>query len=306
MKDVTHKTDSLREASACSRVEFPEEIGALVREARTEKGDVLTVARIAGIMAAKRTPELIPLCHPIPITGADVELTLEPGAIAIEATVRTLAPTGVEMEALTAATIAALTVYDMLKPHTTELRIGTIRLERKTGGKSSFRRPVGPPPRAAILVASDSVAQGDKADRAGPAVAESLRAHGVVCGEPVVLPDDRAALRREAERVIADGADLLVAVGGTGAGPRDVTVEALSPLIDRLLPGVMEAARAHGQRRTRLAMLSRGVAGLAGSTIVVTLPGSTRGAVESCHVLFPPLLHVLDVLRERPHESDDR
>ncbi|MDH3285490.1 MAG: cyclic pyranopterin monophosphate synthase MoaC, partial [Acidobacteriota bacterium] len=125
---MTHKPDSLREAVASSRVSFPESVTDLVREARTDKGDVLAVARIAGIMAAKRTSALIPLCHPIPLTGAEVELTLQPGSIGIVATVRTLAPTGVEMEALTAASVAALTVYDMLKPHTTELEIGATRL----------------------------------------------------------------------------------------------------------------------------------------------------------------------------------
>ncbi|MDH3284829.1 MAG: molybdopterin-binding protein, partial [Acidobacteriota bacterium] len=150
------------------------------------------------------------------------------------------------------------------------------------------------------------VARGEKEDRAGLAVAEQLRSHGVVVERTSVLPDEAPALREEAQRMISSGVDLVVAVGGTGVGRRDVTVDALSPLIDRELPGVMEAARAHGQKRTRFAMLSRGVAGLSGSTLLVTVPGSTRGAVESCHVLFPPLLHVLEVLRERPHEQDDR
>ena len=138
MVDVSAKADTAREATAKGSVYMSVETLALIVSGGAAKGDVLTTAQIAGIMAAKRTHELIPLCHPLPLTG--IEVSLEPdearGAIEITATVRTTAKTGVEMEALTAVSVAALTVYDMAKAAQKDMRIGDIRLVRKTGGKS--------------------------------------------------------------------------------------------------------------------------------------------------------------------------
>jgi cyclic pyranopterin phosphate synthase len=136
MKDVTAKSPTLREAAAQSRITMPPDIQVMLRERRLEKGDALEIARVAGIMAAKKTWEIIPFCHPLPITGAEISYTFEEDGVCIEAKVRTLAPTGVEMEALTAASVAALTLYDMLKPHTKALEIQYTRLLMKTGGKS--------------------------------------------------------------------------------------------------------------------------------------------------------------------------
>ncbi|HUF54066.1 MAG TPA: cyclic pyranopterin monophosphate synthase MoaC [Dehalococcoidia bacterium] len=138
MVDVSAKADTPREATARGAVHMSSETLRLATEGIGVKGDVLTTAQIAGIMAAKRTHELIPLCHPLPLTGIDVSLTPSDtgDAIDIEATVRTTAKSGVEMEALTAVTVAALTVYDMLKAAQKDMRISDIRLVRKDGGKS--------------------------------------------------------------------------------------------------------------------------------------------------------------------------
>ena len=138
MVDVSAKADSARESTAKGSVYMKAETLALISSGKAVKGDVLTTAQIAGIMAAKRTHELIPLCHPLPLT--DIEVSLEPddgrSSVDITATVRTTAKTGVEMEALTAVSVAALTVYDMLKAAQRDIRIGDIRLVRKRGGKS--------------------------------------------------------------------------------------------------------------------------------------------------------------------------
>lgn len=138
MVDVSDKSQTAREATAKGCVYMSAETLALVTAGKSAKGDVLTTAQIAGIMAAKRTPDLIPMCHPLPLTG--VEVSLEPdearNVIEITATVRTTARTGVEMEAMTAVSVAALTVYDMTKAAQKNIRIGDIRLVRKRGGKS--------------------------------------------------------------------------------------------------------------------------------------------------------------------------
>ena len=140
MVDVSAKETTTREATARGRVFLAPETLALIVEGRAPKGDVLATARVAGIMAAKRTHELIPLCHPLPISGVEVHLVPstagESASIEIEATVRVTSRTGVEMEALTAVSVAALTVYDMVKAADKSMRIGDIRLVHKSGGKS--------------------------------------------------------------------------------------------------------------------------------------------------------------------------
>ncbi len=138
MVDVSEKAVTVREATARGRVAMQPQTLRLIVEGRVPKGDVLAVARVAGIMAAKRTSELIPLCHPLPLSAVEVALTPddEAAAIDVEARVRTTAQTGVEMEALTAVSVAALTVYDMCKAVERTIRIEAIRLVAKSGGKS--------------------------------------------------------------------------------------------------------------------------------------------------------------------------
>ena len=136
MVDVGEKPVTERTATARARVTMLPATAALIRSGGAKKGDVLGVARIAGIMAAKRTSELIPLCHPLPISAVSLELAAGDAAVEIEATVRTTGQTGVEMEALTAASVAALTVYDMCKSIDRGMRIEALRLTHKAGGKS--------------------------------------------------------------------------------------------------------------------------------------------------------------------------
>ncbi len=136
MVDTTAKAETARRAVASARVLMSPETVAALRAGRTPKGDPLEAARIAGIMAAKRTAELIPLCHPLPLTHADVRAELRDDGVHLEAVAATNAQTGVEMEALTAAAVAALTVYDMCKAVEKGIRITEVRLEEKTGGKS--------------------------------------------------------------------------------------------------------------------------------------------------------------------------
>ncbi|ARB44478.1 bifunctional molybdenum cofactor biosynthesis protein MoaC/MoaB [Alloalcanivorax xenomutans] len=304
MKDVSNKPDSFRSARAQCCLRAPRDCIERLRRGDTDKGDALKTARIAGILAAKRTDELLPLCHPLPIHRAELEFELGEEQVTILAEVQTIGPTGVEMEALTAAQMAALTLYDMLKPHCRpdQLEITDGRLLEKTGGKSQFRRYLRAPMSAAVIVLSDTVAAGRKPDTAGRSVEEGLAAAGF---EPVhyqVLPDEPDQLREAVQAQLTEGTALIVTVGGTGVGPRDCTVDTVQPMLTTELPGVMEAARDFGQRRTPYAMMSRGIAGLAGDSVVVTFPGSRRGAEETLAALLPGLVHLLEVCRAgRPH-----
>ena len=268
------------------------------------KGDPLEVARVAAIQAVKNTASIIPYCHPIPVEFAGVGYRTEEDGIVVEVTVRAVARTGVEMEALTGASVAALTLYDMLKMLDETMAIGEVRLLEKRGGKSDAYGAAPPGLRAAVVVLSDSVAAGRADDTAGRLITERLRALGIEAPEPVVLPDDRQAIADRFRR-LADGGgvDLVVSTGGTGLGPRDVTPEALLEVLERRVPGVEEAVRSYGQQRTPLAMLSRSVAGTRGRTLFVALPGSEAAARDGMDALFPAVLHALAAMRGTRHDG---
>ncbi|MDD3761875.1 MAG: bifunctional molybdenum cofactor biosynthesis protein MoaC/MoaB [Nevskiales bacterium] len=305
MRDITLKPSTLRSARATGFVSLPPDTVALVRARGVTKGDVAEAARLSGLMAIKRTPDLLPHCHPLAVLDADLDVNTEDGGIRIEARVRTIASTGVEMEALTAVSVAALTVYDMLKPHAPPeaLAIGEIRLLEKRGGKTQYRRQLQGM-RAAVIVLSDSVASGRKPDTAGASVRDALADAGFEIAGYEVLADDADALRDCLQGYLDAGTECVITVGGTGLGPRDLTVDTVAPMLTTPLPGFMEAARNFGQQRTPFAMLSRGVAGMIGSSFVATFPGSRRGAEETLAAVLPGLVHLLEVSRSlRPHEG---
>lgn len=308
MKNIDDKPETLRRAVACASLYAPVHCLERVAQRDTDKGDPQATARIAGIMAAKRTDTILPLCHPMPLRHAEVEFEVREDRIVAQATVATIAPTGVEMEALTAANVAVLCLYDMLKPYCepSELAIGDCRLHQKTGGKSQYRRRLREAIPAAVIVLSDTVAAGKKADTAGRSVADGLQAAGFAPIHYQVLPDDADQIKRSVAAQIAAATPLVITVGGTGLGPRDVTVDTLRPFIDTDLPGLMEAARGFGQQRTPFAMLSRGIAGMAQDSLIATFPGSRRGAQETLAALLPGLVHIFEVRRGQPHAGGYR
>ncbi|MEI5717223.1 bifunctional molybdenum cofactor biosynthesis protein MoaC/MoaB [Acinetobacter baumannii] len=302
MKNVGMKPESYRVAKAQAILYAPPHCIELLRQGNTEKGDALKTARVAGILAAKRTDELIPLCHPLPIYRADVEYELEHDFVKIIAVVETIGPTGVEMEALTAASLAGLTIYDMLKPHCEpeELWMDQCKLLKKKGGKSHFKRVLRQPVSAAVIVLSDTVAAGRKPDTAGKSVVETLTEAGFDPIHYQILPDEADDLK-ELVLELTKSYACIMTVGGTGIGKRDITVDTLEPLLERKLDGLMEAARSFGQKRTPYAAMSRGVAGFIDRSLVVTLPGSRGGASESMAAILPALVHIFDVCRDLPH-----
>ncbi len=301
MKDITSKPETLRTATAQAVLKSAPEHIRLLSERRTEKGDAIEAARVAGIMAAKRTWELIPLCHPLALSSVTVDFEFAESEVKILAHVRLIASTGAEMEALTAVSIAALTLYDMLKPHAgTDIVIEDTRLVEKTGGKSHYRRSVDHPTKAGVIVLSDSVAEGKAHDTSGLHARERLTEAGFEVGEPVVLPDEPDQLE-ETLRDMVGRFQLVLTVGGTGISARDTTIETVKRMLERELPGVAETARAHGQRRMPYAMLSRAVAGTIGNTLVITTPGSPGGVDEYLDALMPGIVHALQVMGGHKH-----
>ncbi len=296
MIDITRKSTTLREAVAEATVLVSSaETIAAVKERRVPKGDVLEAARIAGLFGIKRTADMIPDCHPLPVEHAEVSSEVQELAIVVTVKVRTIYRTGVEVEAMHGASVAALTIYDMLKPIDKGISIERIRLVAKKGGKSDWKDAFDRPLKAAVLVISDSVAAGKKEDKAGAAIAERLAAIGVETAAQGLVPDEPEQIAAQVNAWAAQGLDLILTTGGTGLSPRDRTPEAIAPILDREVPGIMEAARSYGQERIPLALMSRGIAGMIGRTLVITLPGSTRGSLETMDALFPFVLHVVKV-----------
>jgi cyclic pyranopterin phosphate synthase len=306
MADVSGKPTTLRTAVAEGFIRVPRPVLARIADGNIPKGDPLTIGRIAGILGAKKTAELLPLCHPLPVEWVNVDARPETGGIRVTAQVKAVARTGMEMEALTAVACALLSIYDVLKPLTQDLRIEEIKLVEKKGGKSSWKVKPSREMTCGILVISDSVYAGKKEDRSGQILKETAEREGIRVVDFKVVPDEVPEIRKAVEKWIHEGLDLVMTTGGTGISPRDVTVEAIRPLIEREIPGISEAVRGYGQARTPFAMLSRGIAGISGKTLIATLPGSPEGVRDGLTVLLPALNHCLHIAGGGTHEQAKR
>jgi molybdenum cofactor biosynthesis protein MoaC len=303
MIDITHKVSSLRKAIATATLTVSQQATiTAIEQNQVPKGNVFEFSRAAGLLAVKKTSDVIPDCHPLPVEYTSIRHSVEGLTITITVEVHTIYRTGVEVEAMHGAMVTALTMYDMLKPIDKELTISHIKVTEKKGGKSDFNNKTRQPLRCAVIVCSDSIAGNTKQDFAGKAVISILEQHGLTAAQYEVIPDEKELISGKALELSEAGYHLVLFTGGTGLSPRDVTPEAILPLLDRQIPGIMEAARQYGQERTPYAMLSRGVAGFIGNTLVLTLPGSTRGAQETMQALFPYLLHIFKVAEGMRHD----
>lgn len=302
MKDVSWKVKTLRIATAQAVVKVGEIGMNAIKNKTVPKGDPFEISKIAGMLAVKNTAGVIPHCHPMPTENTNIDFEINGNEITIKLSVTTIYKTGCEIEAIYGATTTAVTLYDLLKPIDTNLEITDVKLLKKSGGKTDFAKDANPDLLATVIVMSDSISAGKKHDKSGKAIVSKLTACGITNIDYHIIPDEKEDLQNLVNSSLSKGSKLIITTGGTGLSPRDITPESLRPMLDIEIPGIMEAARNYGQERTPYSMLSRGIAGLIKNTLVLALPGSTKGASESMDALFPYILHIYKMIEGKRHD----
>ena len=299
MVDVTDKIATIRVAKAEGKIHLQQATIALIQDNSIPKGNVLTTAKIAGIQSAKKTAEIIPMCHQLNLSFVDLEFELGRELVIIRSIVKTREATGVEMEALTAVSTAALTMYDMCKAVDKTMTIGAIKLVEKIGGKSDhaveYRPSVG------IITMSDSISADKSEDKSGPILVKGFADSGCKADHQKVLPDGSEELIPTIESWIKDGVGLIITTGGTGLGPRDLTLQLVENKFDSKLPGIEQALHAYGRGKVKTAMLSRLTAGAINGAIVICLPGSTGAVKDALKVLIPTIFHSFHMMKGEKH-----
>ncbi|MBK9282970.1 MAG: bifunctional molybdenum cofactor biosynthesis protein MoaC/MoaB [Sphingobacteriaceae bacterium] len=299
MVDILSKINTQRSAiaQAIVLVSSQKTIDAIVNK-QVPKGDVFEMSKTAGLFAVKKTSDVIPDCHPLPIEFTTIKHTVNGLQISILVEVHTIYKTGVEVEAMYGASVVAMTMYDMLKPIDKGITIEKIALIEKSGGKTDFRNDSGKGLNSAIIIVSDSIANGKKEDKGGQIILKAIQKHELNNIAYDIIPDDQILLASKIKEYV-NKTDLIIVSGGTGFTKKDKTPETLKELMDSEIPGIMEWARSYGQNRTPYAMFSRGLSGIINQTMILAIPGSTNGAKETIDALFPYVLHGFKMLKHK-------
>jgi molybdenum cofactor biosynthesis protein MoaC len=299
MVDVTDKTATVRTAKASGKITMLSETITAIKDNALPKGNVLTTAKIAGIQAAKKTSDLIPMCHQLNLSFVDLDFDIQKDYILIKSVIKTKEATGVEMEALSAVSVSALAIYDMCKAVDKTMTIGDIRLVDKVGGKSDHG--VEYRPKVGIITMSDGVFSGKREDKSGEILKNGFKKAGCTVDYKLVLPDGSDELKKSIQTWIDSGVELIITTGGTGLGPRDLTIQIVEKIFDSRLPGIEQALHAYSRGKIATAVLSRLAAGVVNSALVICLPGSPGAAQDGLSVLIPTIFHSFHMMKGEQH-----
>ena len=301
MLDISKKYPTARTAIASATIALKSETLLRVEQNNLPKTDPFIVAKWAGIQAAKKTSEIIPACHQVPLDFVNIEFSIEknPPKIYITSLVKAEYKTGVEMEALTAVSVAALTIYDMLKPIDDSVVILETKLLEKTGG---INNPVEKHNyKAAVVVISDTASNDKQKDESGPAAINFLQELGFKTNDVIIIPDDTEKIQNTILNLCENNIDLIISSGGTGLGPRDFSTRAIENILDKKLHGINEWTRAYGRTKTPFAILSNSVAGSRGKSLIIALPGSPNAVKESLFAIKSSIIHAIKMLKGEKH-----
>ncbi|MCB1537626.1 MAG: bifunctional molybdenum cofactor biosynthesis protein MoaC/MoaB [Rhodospirillales bacterium] len=322
MIDVGKKRPTRRVAVATGRIVVGCAAFEAIERGALPKGDVLALAEAAAIAGAKNTPQSIPMCHAVPLDMAGAHFVLDVAANAVDVIVQcvAIAKTGVEMEALAGVNAALLTIWDLTKGTNPALQIEGVRLLAKTGGKSgAWKNPEGVPAwlevqlldtelkgiKAAVLVMSDRASAGVYDDKSGKFLLEALKADGADVVAYQVIPDEKVLIAKTIKDIcVKHSPQVLLASGGTGPSPRDVTPEVLKDICAPMLDGIGEWLRQESGFFTETAWLSRMCAGIVDETLVIALPGSPKAVAECWQMLQPVLSKAVERIAKQMPARD--
>ncbi len=324
MIDIDHKVDTHRKAVASGYFYASHETIKKIINKEIPKGDVLSLAEIAGIQGAKLTSQVLPLCHPLQLTSVRVWTECLADTIQVFCEAKTISKTGVEMEALCGVNAALLCIYDLVKSVDPVLEIKNIKLHSKEGGKTGHwmnptieQKSIEQPSEKSasseftnlhfsVITMSDRAYQEKYEDHSGAEIVSWVQKNNGKLIQKIILPDEKDKLMSEIKKLIAEkSTNCILISGGTGLSKRDITPEAVSQLVKECggkeICGIGELLRNEGIAKTKFAVLSRSSGYLIENTLIITLPGSVKAVLESLPVIHDLIPHMIHTARGGSH-----
>lgn len=311
MKDISRKQISLRTSKAIGFVKINPTTFDWLQSGEPPVNQFFIEAIAAGKLAAKETYRLIPQCHHTSLDELQIKLELKNNeadhpfldsekddfGVIIYAEGKSLGKVSIDMEVMTAVSVAALCICESIKSYDPGIQISLVRMLSKTGGKTErekfFRRSF----KVAILVCSNEASAGTRTDVAGQVAKEILEKFHASVVDYQIITEEYEAIQKQILEWVKTDVHFIFTLGGTGLGRKNIAVDAIAKILERDTPGIIEAMRDYGINRSPLAMMSRLIAGIISETIVVTLPGSTTGARESLEAILPGVFHARKMLK---------
>jgi len=295
--DISNRVETLRRAVSQAVLRINPEIITQIKNESSETA-LIESAKIAAILAAKKTWELIPSSHFSQLENVKVELSLRNEVIEIVVELQGVCKSDLEIESLTAVSIAALTVYDMLRSSEDSVMIESIRLLRKSDEILGISEKVTRKLKTAVLIINVSEQHLEKDKQTEKFTIDALTKKDVDIVESKIMPSTQHEIEDTIKQFCDEkNIDLIITCGGIGLGPEDILPEVTMKLIEKKIDGISEILRFYGQRTSPLVSFSRGIAGVRGHSLIINLPGNIREISESLDLLFPRILYVSKMIK---------